>query len=194
MRWFSLAALLAACAIVFSGCSLGGEQAEQTQEADPAQVVTVLPSRPGLTPAGPVVRLDAAGFTTALLGHPDAGLTTTLESGGFRRGASRTWTGASGATLTAVAGLWDDGDPAQTIGSDAAEAVVPNGTVWMPEEFRGSDGRRAADARALNVVIGRVSLYLRAAGPVDDAAVLRQMSLMYQAAAGKDRQGTSSNG
>lgn len=194
MRWFSLAALVAACALAFSGCSLGGEQAEQTHEAEPAQIIAVLPSRPGLTPAGPVKGLDAAGFTTAILGHPDADLTRTLADGGFRRGASRTWTGANGASLTAVAGLWGDGDPAQTIGTDAATAVVPGGAVWMPEDFSGSNGRRSADARALNVVIGQVSLYLRASGPVDDAAVLRQMALMYQAAAGKDRQGTSSNG
>lgn len=194
MRWFSLTALVAACVVAFSGCSLGGEQAEQTHEAEPAQIIAVLPSRPGLAPAGPVKGLDAAAFTEALLGHPDADLTTTLTDGGFRRGASRTWTGANGASLTAVAGLWGDGDPAQTIGTDATAAVVPGGAVWMPEEFSGSNGRRAADARALNVVIGQVSLYLRATGPVDDAAVLRQMYLMYQAAAGRDRQGTSSNG
>ena len=194
MRWFSLTALVAACALAFSGCSLGSEQAEQTHEAEPAQVIAVLPRRPGLSPAGPVKGLDAAGFTEALIGRPDADLTSTLTDGGFRRGASRTWTGANGAQLTAVAGLWGDGDPAQTIGSDAAAVIVPGGAVWMPEEFRGSSGRRAAGARALNVVIGEVSLYLRASGPVDDAAVLRQMALMYQAAAGRDRQGTSSNG
>ena len=194
MRWFSFSALLAACALAFSGCSLGGEQAEQTHEAEPAQVVAVLPSRPGLTPAGPVTPLDAAAFTTAILGRPDAELTGTLTDGGFRRGAARTWTGANGATLTAVVGLWGDGDPAQAIGGDAAAAVVPGGTVWMPSEFRGSNGRRSADARALNVVIGQVSLYLRATGPVDDAAVLRQMYLMYQTAAGRDRQGTGANG
>ena len=194
MRWFSLTALVAACVVAFSGCSLGGEQAEQTHEADPAKIIAVLPARPGLSPAGPVTPLDASAFTTALLGHPDADLTQTLADGGFRRGASRTWTGANGASLTAVAGLWDDGDPAQTIGTDAAAAVVPGGTVWMPSDFSGSNGRRSANARVLNVVIGQVSLYLRATGPVDDAAVLRQMYLMYQAGAGKDRQGTSSNG
>lgn len=194
MRWFSLTALVAACALVFAGCSLGGEQAEQQHEAEPATIISVLPSRPGLTPATPVKPLDAAGYADAILGHPDADLTTALETGGFQRGASRTWTGANGASLTAVAALWDDGDPAQAIGGDAADAVVTGGSVWMPEEFRGSQGRRAADARALNVVIGKVSLFLRATGPVDDAAVLRQMYLMYQSAAGKDRQGTGANG
>ena len=194
MRWFSLTALVVVGVLAFSGCSIGGEQAEQTHQAEPAQVVDVLPSRPGLSPAGPVKGLDAAGFTTALLGHPDADLTSTLQQGGFVRGASRTWTGPNAASLTAVVGLWDDGDPAQTIGSDAAAAAVPNGAVWMPEEFSGSDGRRAANTRALNVVIGQVSLYLRASGPVDDAMVLRQMALMYQAAAGRNLQGTNSNG
>ena len=90
MRWFSLTALVVVGVLAFSGCSIGGEQAEQTHQAEPAQVVDVLPSRPGLSPAGPVKGLDAAGFTTALLGHPDADLTSTLQQGGFVRGASRT--------------------------------------------------------------------------------------------------------
>jgi len=194
MRWFSFSALVAASAFAFAGCSLGGEQAGQTHVADPAAVVAVLPARPGLTSTGPVTTLDAAGFTQALIGHPDATLTQTLSSGGFQRGASRTWRGANGASLTAVVGLWNDGDPAQTLGGDAANAVVPGGASWMPSEFSGSQGSRSATARALNVVDGQVSLFLRATGPVNDATVLRQMSLMKQAEAGRDRRGTGSNG
>jgi hypothetical protein len=194
MRWFSFSALVAASAFAFAGCSLGGEQAGQTHVADPAAVVAVLPARPGLTSTGPVTTLDAAGFTRALIGHPDDTLTQTLSSGGFQRGASRTWSGANGASLTAVVGLWNDGDPAQTLGGDAASAVVPGGASWMPSEFSGSQGSRSATARALNVVDGQVSLFLRATGPVNDATVLRQMSLMKQAEAGRDRRGTGSNG
>lgn len=194
MRWFSLTALVAACALVFSGCAAGGGQAQQQHVAEPATIISVLPSRPGLSPATPVKGLNAAQYTTALLGHPDADLTRTLERGGFQRGASRTWTGADGAELTALAALWGDGDPAQVIGGDAADALVEGGSVWMPTEFPGSQGRRSTDARALNVVIGKVSLFLRASGPVDDAAVLRQMYLMYQPAAGRDRRGTGADG
>lgn len=194
MRWFSSAALAATCALVLTGCSLGGQQEQQTRVAEPATVVSVLPTRPGLTPAGPVRAVDAAGFTTALLGHPDSTLTTNLEQAGFLRGATREWTGPKGASLVAVVGLWDDGSAAASLGGDAADAVAPGGTPWTPSQYGGSQGARADNARALSVVVGRVSLFLRATGPVDDTAVMRQMDLMFQTASGMDRQGTSSNG
>ncbi len=194
MRWFSSAALAATCALVLTGCSLGGQQEQQTRVAEPATVVSVLPTRPGLTPAGPVRAVDAKGFTTALLGHPDSTLTTNLEQAGFLRGATREWTGPKGASLVAVVGLWDDGSAAASLGGDAADAVAPGGTPWTPSQYGGSQGARADNARALSVVVGRVSLFLRATGPVDDTAVMRQMDLMFQTASGMDRQGTSSNG
>jgi len=194
MRWFSSAALAATCALVLTGCSLGGQQEQQTHVAEPATVVSVLPARPGLTPAGPIRAVDAQGFTTALLGHPDSTLTTNLEQAGFLRGATREWTGPKGASLVAVVGLWDDGSAAASLGGDAADASAPGGTPWTPSQYGGSQGARADNARALSVVVGRVSLFLRATGPVDDTAVLRQMDLMFQTASGMDRQGTSSNG
>lgn len=163
-------------------------------EAEPGSIVRVLPSRPGLTPDGPPTSVDAAGFATALLGHPDADLTTSLEQAGFRRGATRSWSGAGGATLTAVVGLWDDGEPANAIGGDAVDAVVPGGAAWTPAEFGGSQGSRTDGARALNVVVGHVSLFLRATGPVDDAALLRQMNLMHQVAANDDPARTTTGG
>ena len=194
MRWFSSAALAATCALALTGCSLGGQQEQQTHVAEPATVVSVLPARPGLTPAGPIRAVDAQGFTTALLGHPDSTLTTSLEQAGFLRGAAREWTGPKGASLVAVVGLWDDGSAAASLGGDAADSAAPRGTPWTPSQYGGSQGARADNARALSVVVGRVSLFLRAAGPVDDTAVLRQMDLMFQTASGMDRQGTSSNG
>lgn len=193
-RWFSIVAIAALAPLALAGCSLGGEQAQQVHEAEPGTIIRVLPSRPGFTPDGPPRPVDAAGFATALLGHPDASLTTSLRQGGFRRGATRDWSGANGATLTAVAGLWDDGEPANAIGGDAAEAVVPGGTAWTPSQFGGSQGSRSAAARALNVVVGHVSLFIRANGPVDDATLLRQMDLMRQVAAGDDRSGAGGNG
>ena len=194
MRWFSSAALAATCGIVLTGCSLGGQQEQQTLVAEPATIVSVLPTRPGLTPAGPIRAVDAQGFTAALLGRPDSALTTSLKQAGFLRGATREWTGLKGASLVAVVGLWDDGSAAASLGGAVAGAVVPGGTPWTPSQYGGSQGARADTARALSVVVGRVSLFLRATGTVDDAAVLRQMDLMFQTASGMDRRGTSSNG
>lgn len=193
-RWLALGAAAAIASLTLTGCSLGGEQAQQVHEAEPGTIVRVLPSRPGLTPDGPPASVDAAGFATALLGHPDADLTASLERAGFRRGATRSWSGANGAALTAVVGLWDDGEPADSIDGDAVNAVVPGGAAWTPSEFGGSQGSHAGTARALSVVVGHVSLFIRATGPVDDATLLRQMDLMYQVAAGQDRAGSSSGG
>ncbi len=183
-RWFSFAAVAIIATVLLAGCALGGDQAQQTHEVEPGAIVAVLPSRPGLSPAGPVTPVDAAGYATALVGHPDAALASSLSDAGFRRGATRTWTGADGASLTAAVGLWDDGEPANAIGGQAVDAMVPDGQAWNPAEFGGSQGARSDTARALSVVVGRVSLFLRATGTVDDAAVLRQMDLMRQSAAG----------
>ncbi len=194
LRWMGLVALLAACALALSGCAAGGDQAQQQDEAEPAPIVSVLPARPGLAPAGPVKSLTAADYPTAVLGYADAGLTVSLEQAGFRRGAWRTWTGPNGATLVAVVALWDDGDAAAAISGSAANAIVPGGTFWTPSQFGGSQGKRDANARVLAVIVGKVSLVLRAVGPVSDATMLRQMDLMFQSAVGEDRQGTSANG
>ena len=89
--------------------------------------------------------VDAAGFAQALVGHPNAGLASTLPDAGFRRGATRTWSGPGGASLTAVVGLWDDGEPASAIGGQAVDAVaallitvVPSCAVPVPKNLSSS--------------------------------------------------------
>ncbi|MSO44123.1 MAG: hypothetical protein EXQ74_02250 [Thermoleophilia bacterium] len=193
-RRVGVGAVVAISATLFSGCGLGGLQEQSYHEADPAFVMRVLPTRPGLTPTGPERTIGIAEYPRAVLGRDDPALTAGLPGAGFRSAATRDWTGPNGALLSATAALWDDGTAAGSLGGAAARAVVPNGDAWTPAGYGGAQGYRAANARALSVIVGRVSLFVRTEGPVDDSAVLRTIDLMRQAAAGEDREGTSSNG
>ncbi len=177
-----------------TGCAAGGRVEQQSLEADPAFIVRVLPTRPGLDIAGAERTPGPAGFDQATLGHAVPDLVTSAEAGGLREVAVRDWTGPGGALLVAVASLWDDGEAAAAIGGEVARAAVPGGSVWTPSQYGGSQGARSADARALSVVIGKVALFVRAEGPVDDEAVLRTIQLMRKAAAGEDEEGTITSG
>lgn len=178
-----------ALATLVSGCGAGGRVDQLNLEADPATVVRVLPTRPGLAPDGGTRVLDAAGFATAALGRANADLATSANEAGLRRAATRTWSGAGGARLTVVVGLWEDGAAARAIGGQIVNSVVPGGTAWTPAGLGAAQGRRTDDARALSVVVGKVSLLVIARGSVDDAQVLRTMDLLDKTAGQEDLEG-----
>jgi hypothetical protein len=184
-----MSALVVAIAIGMAGCGAGGRVAQQSVEADPATVVRVLPTRPGLNIAAPGRTLTAAGFARAALGRDDPALASSASDAGLRSAAVREWTGPGGARLVAIAGLWDDGEAATSISGQVARDVVDGGTAWTPSQYGGSQGERARDSRALSTVVGKVSLLVIAEGPVGDAEVLRTMDLMRKAAAQQDLRG-----
>lgn len=179
---------LAAAALAVSGCAAGVD-AQRAREADPVFVVRILPTRPGLIPLGPTRTIDRAAYARAVLGHDDPALTANLAEAGLQRAAVREWTGPGGARLVAVAGLWDDGSAAVALNGEAAENDVPgpDATPWTPSDFGGSRGARSPRERALSMVVGKASLFVRAEGPVTDAMVIRTIDLMQQAAAAEDR-------
>ncbi len=184
-----MSALIVAIAIGAAGCGAGGRVAQQSLEADPDTIVRVLPTRPGLDIAGPGTTLTAAGLPRAALGRDDPALATTANNAGLRTAAVREWTGAGGARLVAIAGLWDDGEAATSISGQIARDVVDGGTAWTPSQYGGSQGERTGNARALSTVVGKVSLLVIATGPVGDDEVLRTMDLMRKAAAQQDLRG-----
>lgn len=188
LRVVALVAALA-CVPLLAGCAGGGVAAQDSVEADPAFVVRVLPTRPGLDIGGPGVSTGSGEFDRATLGQSIPGLAKGAKDGGLRSAATRTWTGPNGARLVAVASLWDDSEPARAIGGQVARAAVPDGTPWTPTQYGGSQGYRSDDARALNVVVGKVSLLVIAEGPVDDEAVLRTIDLMRKASTNEDLEG-----
>lgn len=188
------AVALSAALLALAGCGVGGRAQQAELEADPAFVVRVLPTRPGLDIAGPGRVLRPDQYDRATLGRSVPGLAKGAKDGGLREVAAREWTGPRGARLLAVAGLWEDSEPAQAIGGEVARALVPGGRAWTPAEFGASQGYRSDDARALSVIVGRVSLLVVASGPIDDDAVLRTVELMRKAAAQQDEQGSASGG
>ncbi len=167
---------------------------QQALEADPALVLRVLPTRPGLDIAGPERSPGPDGIDRAALDRAIPDLVDSARDAGLRDLSVREWTGPGGARLVAVAGLWDDGDAAGAIGGEIAREAVPDGNAWTPVEYGASRGYRSADARALSVVIGRVWLFVRAEGPVGDDAVLRTVELMRKAAAQQDERGSGPDG
>jgi len=189
-----LAAALVVLATILAGCGVGGRAEQQNLEADPAFVVRVLPTRPGLEIAGPERSVGSQGFDRATLGRAEPALADSAREAGLRDAAVREWTGPDGARLVAVAGLWDDSEPAQAIGGEVARAAVPGGAAWTPAQFGASQGYRSADRRALNVVVGKVSLFVLAEGPIGDDAVLRTVELMRKAAAQQDERGRATGG
>ena len=189
-------ALLAAiaCVPLLAGCTGGGVAAQEDIVADPAFVVRVLPTRPGLDIAGPGVTTGPGEYDKATLGQSIPGLAKGAKDGGLRSAATRIWTGPDGARLVAVASLWDDSEPARAIGGQVAKAAVPDGTPWTPTQYGGSQGYRSADARSLNVVVGKVSLLVIAEGPLDDDTVLRTIDLMRKASTNEDLEGVPTSG
>ena len=185
------AALLAVSVGMVAGCGAGGRVQQESLEADPAFVLRVLPTRPGLDIAGPERSPGPGGIDRAALDESIPDLVASARDAGLRTLSVREWTGPDGARLVAVAGLWDDGDAAGAIGGEIARKVVPDGSAWTPVEYGASRGYRSEDARALSVVIGRVWLFVRAEGPVDDDAVLRTVELMRKAAAQQDERGSA---
>ncbi len=184
-----MSALIVALAIGAAGCGAGGRIAQQSLEANPESVVRVLPTRPGLDIAGPGRAVTAAGFARAALGRDDADLATSATNAGLRSAAAREWTGPGGARLVAIAGLWDDGEAATSIGGQIARDVVEGGSAWTPSQYGASQGERADDIRALSSVVGRVSLLVIAEGPIGDREVLRTIDLMRKAASQQDLEG-----
>lgn len=184
-----ISALIVAIVLGTAGCGAGGRVAQQSLEANPETVVRVLPTRPGLDIAGPGRAVTPAGFARAALGRNEAALASSAREAGLRSAAVREWTGPNGARLVAIAGLWDDGEAATSIGGEIARDVVGGGSAWTPSQYGGSQGQRSDDARALSAVVGKVSLLVIAEGPIGDTEVLRTMDLMRKAAAQQDLEG-----
>ncbi len=193
LRPVALVAAIAAVPFV-AGCGLGGAPDQADLGTNPAFVVRVLPTRPGLEIAGPETATGPGEFDRATLGTSVPALAASARDGGLRAAATRRWTGPDGAGLVAVASLWDDNEPARSIGGQVAREAVPDGTPWTPSQYPGSQGYRSATARALNVVTGNTALLVIARGPVDDAAVLRTVELMQKASNREDTQGAVDGG
>lgn len=184
IRLRRFASIIAALALV-SGCGTSGDDTP-TSGVDLTELVGVLPTPAGLDQSSDVRRAQAADVQAALAGVARAESAEAFESRGFAEGAIRRWAGPAGATFTVVTSRWPDHVTASAVGGGAVnlplDRDIPGATPWNPSEVRGARGARigppSAPARLLAVAVGDVSLFARADGPVDDAAVVRTMDLL----------------
>ena len=105
----SLALLLVLTALL-AGCG-GGSLSVPPTNIDPAELVRILPTPPGLDQSNDVATVDAAGLQATLAGVAKAESAKVYEDIGFAGGAMRTWSGPGDARVLAVVSRWPNHGP-----------------------------------------------------------------------------------
>ena len=175
-------AVLVTATLAAAGCTGGSGGQEDTRAADPLQAIRILPTPKGLTAAGPARVVDADGLSTAFgSATPIPG----LADSGLSKAAVREFTGPGGGRLVVAAALWESNESARGIVGAAAEQRLgeSGAQAWTPDTVGGSRGVRllghGPDHRTLSFAAGRAGAYLRADGPVPEAAITRTADLLY---------------
>ena len=98
----------------------------------------------------------------------------------------RSWRGPDGGELVAAVSVWGSHLVATGIGGQAAERLLrrAGARAWTPAGLGGARGARVdgpgRPERRLAFAVGPNSVYVRAAGPVDDATVERAAARLIQ--------------
>lgn len=180
-----IAIAAATSAALASGCA--DAQAPDTSRVDPVRMATILPTPAGFTEGDPARALDADGLAAVLGG---TGALDAIEGSGLKRAAVRAWTGPGGRRLSVAVGVWHTDDGARYVTGAAAERELSSAgaAAWTPEEIRASRGMRRGGGRpvrTLSFAVGTAGVYLRADGPVPEAAVIRTADLLATALRGQ---------
>lgn len=180
-----LLSIVLLAALLLSGCGTTGGTRTVARDLNLNEVLRVQPTPKGLAQSTTVRRADAAVIQEAFAdGRRDAAAADRFRSIGFESGAIRTWTAPTGATFTMVASRWGDHMTAVNVGGGAAEAqALARGAVaWTPSNLRSARGTRSRPddppSAALSMAVGEVNLFVRAEGPIDEAAVVRSLELL----------------
>lgn len=147
---------------------------------DPAGVVKILPTPPGLDQSTAVTTVDAAELQATLAGVAKAESARVYEEIGFDGGAMRTWSGPGGARVFVVVSRWRDHQTAINVGGGAVQRIAETSgaAAWTPEELAGARGARSPEVKVLSFAVADLSLLVRADGPVPDAVLVRTMDLL----------------
>jgi hypothetical protein len=177
--------LVLVLAMLSAGCAAGG--APDTSGTDPVRLAAILPTPAGLRETGPARAVGAHDLAAALGG---TGGTEAIEGLGLKRAAVREWTGAENARLLIAVSVWGGNEAAQYVNGAAAERelAAPGTAAWTPEDLPGSRGARRDGARrlrALSFAVDATGVYVRADGPVEERAVIREADLLSTALRGK---------
>ena len=177
-------ALLVVFATLLAGCGADSLSVAPT-DVDPAAVVKILPTPPGLDQSSDVTTVDAAQLQATLAGVAKAESARVFEEIGFGGGAKRTWSGSDNARFLVVVSRWPDHQTATNVGGGAVQEVAETSgaAAWTPEQLAGARGARSTAqgttaVRVLSLAVGEVSLFVRADGPVTDATLIRTMDLL----------------
>lgn len=177
-------ALLVVLMALLAGCGAGSLSVPPT-DIDPAAVVRILPTPPGLDQSTDVTTVDAADLQATLAGVAKAESAKVYEDIGFGGGAKRTWSGPNDARVLVVVSRWPDHETATRVGGGAVQqlAETTGAAAWTPEQLAGARGARSAEQgpaaiRVLSLAVADVSLLVRGDGPVTDAAIIRTMDLL----------------
>lgn len=176
--------IVVVAALALAGCGANSPEVDGTDAVDLTQLVTILPTQPGLDLESSRIRSVDASTLEGLFARREGTSSKGFEQVGFREAAVRTWTGPDGGAMLVAVSRWPDHQVALSIGGGAA--VQPLDTLkakaWNPREISGARGARldtpGAATRVLAVAIGNISLVVRADGPVTDAAVVRTLQLV----------------
>jgi hypothetical protein len=176
--------ILLAAMLGLAGCGANAPDQTGLDAVDLTELVTILPTQPGLDLASSQIRSVDASTLEGIFARREGTPSKGFEQVGFREGAVRTWTGPDGGAMLVAVSRWPDHQVALSIGGGAAVQPLDSlkATAWNPREISGARGARVttpgASSRVLAIAIGNISLVVRADGPVTDAAVIRTLDLV----------------
>lgn len=180
--WRLILVLVAALAL--GGCGANSPDQDGTDAVDLTELVTILPTQPGLDQASSRIKSVDAPTLEGIFARQEGTNSKGFEEVGFREAVIRTWTGPDGGAMLVAASRWPDHQVATSIGGAAAVRPLDSlhAKAWNPREISGARGARidtpGAASRVLAIAIGNISLVVRADGPVTDAAVVRTLDLV----------------
>lgn len=179
------------CLLAVAGC---GGPLSPTEAggpaANPVALLHVLPS-PGDLRGAPEHAADASLLQRALTGAPDPAVAARIRALGPKAAAVRSWTGPHGQELVIAVSVWNSHLVATGIGGDAAQRLIDGqgARAWTPPDAPGSRGaaldQGMTHERRLSFAVGPNSLYVRSAGPVPDAVVVKQLKRMIETLQGQ---------
>ncbi len=174
-------------ALGLTACGPGSAVDPRGDRKDPVALAAVLPTPAGLTETEPARPATPAALAAALVGGPDPAIAQRLRARGLRTAAVRRWSGPGGAALVVATSVWPSHVTATSVGAQAAERLLARtgAVAWTPSGVPGARGaRRPGQQRTLAFAVGPNSLFVRAAGPVDDATVARALGRLRLVAEG----------
>lgn len=174
--------ILLVAALLVGGCG-GDETTEPLTGVDLTELVTILPTPKGLDQSTEVASADAGDVQATFAGRAIPDVASEFEDLGFQEAVIRRWSAPGGADFLIVASRWDDHFTATNVGAGPGQLLLgtTDAQAWTPRALPGARGVRVTtpgrEVRILSLAVEDISVFIRAKGPVSDAAVERTLDL-----------------